>query len=199
MHTERIPRKADLKSEFLRSEAMCTLSLPPAAPLRELAAELEVCMKSEDKKNIQRICNSIAIHVCEHFDVAPPTVRILGARPLEEKGDIVDETFGDYTIETQKIRLWMRTAVMEKVTSFGTLLSTLCHEICHHLDCVCFDMPNTFHTRGFYERSGFLYHHVRGTPMRELVWDQQRDGTLRINWPKTMKGILVTPGQRASK
>jgi len=27
-----------------------------------------------------------------------------------------------------------RTAVHKEVTSFGTFLSTLCHEFCHHLD-----------------------------------------------------------------
>src|SRR3989441_2542183 len=32
------------------------------------------------------------------------------------------------------IRVWMRTAVRKEITSFGTFLSTLCHEYCHHLD-----------------------------------------------------------------
>jgi hypothetical protein len=82
----------------------------------------------------------------------------------------------------------MRTAVREKATSFGTLLSTLCHEICHHLDVVLMNLPNTFHTRGFYERAGLLYHHIKGTPMRPLVWDKQKNGTFRINWPATMRG-----------
>jgi hypothetical protein len=31
--------------------------------------------------------------------------------------------------ETMLIRLWMRTTVRKQVTSFGTFLSTLCHEI----------------------------------------------------------------------
>jgi hypothetical protein len=43
--------------------------------------------------------------------------------------------FGDYDPETSVIRVWMRTAVRKEVTSFGTFLSTLCHEFCHHLDC----------------------------------------------------------------
>jgi hypothetical protein len=191
MITDRPPRKAEYKEEFARSESMRTIPLPPAEPLRRLAAELEQAMKKEDRAAIQKICGRIAEQVCLSFGVAPPTVRVLGARPLEENGDLIDETFGDYTFETARIRLWMRTAVYEKVTSFGTLLATLCHEICHHLDVVKYDMPNTFHTLGFYERSGLLYHHVRGTPRKTLVWDQQRDGTFRINWPKTMRGTPV--------
>lgn len=188
MLTDIPPRELGERDEYARSEAMVSIDLPPAAPLRKLASELEAAMKSENRKEIQRACNAIAARVSEHFGVAPPAVRILGARPLEENGDVVDETFGDYDIPTGKIRLWMRTAVLEQVTTFGTLLSTLAHEICHHLDIVYFDFPNTFHTRGFYERSGLLYHHIRGTPVRKLVWDRLRSGSYRINWPQTMRG-----------
>jgi hypothetical protein len=188
MITDRPPRKTTDKDEYSRSESILAIDLPPAEPLRILAKQLEEAMKIEDKRKIQSACNDIAISVSQHYGVTPPTVRILGVRPLEEAGDRVDETYGDYTFATQRIRLWMRTAVLEKMTSFGTLLSTLCHEICHHLDVVHYGFDNTFHTRGFYERAGQLYHHVRGTPPRALVWDRQKDGTLRINWPKTMRG-----------
>ena len=187
MITDKPPRKPTIKEEYIRSEALRILALPPADPLRQLAADLEQAMKADDRSKIQKICNAISSEVCASFGVAPATVRVLGARPLKERGDWVDETYGDYTFETACIRLWMRTAINEKVTSFGTLLSTLCHEICHHLDVIHFEFPNTFHTLGFYERAGLLYHHVRGTPRRTLVWDQLRDGTFRINWPKTMR------------
>ena len=43
--------------------------------------------------------------------------------------------------------------------------------------------------RGFYERAGELYHHVRGTPVRLLCWEKQKDGTYKINWPLTMRGV----------
>jgi hypothetical protein len=54
----------------------------------------------------------------------------------------------------------------EEVTSFGTFLSTLCHEFCHHLDFQKFRFEESWHTRGFYERAGVLYHYARGTPSR---------------------------------
>jgi len=194
MITDKLPRKSADKDEYSRSDTLLSLDLPPAEALRKMASRLEQAMKIEDKKAIQSACNDIAVTVCAFYRVPPPTVRVLGARPLEERGDRVDETFGDYTFETQRIRLWMRTAVQEKMTSFGTLLSTLCHEICHHLDVVHFGFEHTFHTRGFYERAGLLYHHVRGTPLRPLVWDRLNDGTLRINWPKTMRGGTAVKG-----
>lgn len=188
MITDTPPRKAELRQEYANSETLVTFPMPPIGALRQLSGQLEQVLKKEDRKDIQRICNAIAVEVSSFYKVIPPTVRVLGARPLEENGDMVDETYGDYDFNTQVIRLWMRTAVLEKVTSFGTLLSTLCHEICHHLDVVHLGFPSTFHTRGFYERAGLLYHHVRGTPSRKLVWDNRKDGTYIINWPQTMRG-----------
>jgi hypothetical protein len=192
MITDKPPRKVSLKEEYLRSEELRSLQLPPAEPLRAYAKQLEQALKSEQRRDIEVACNALATAISASFKVKPPVVKVLGVRPLEEHGDLVDETFGDYEFESARIRLWMRTAVLEKATSFGTLLSTLCHELCHHLDLVCFDMPNTYHTRGFYERAGELYHHVRGTPVRPLYWDKQKDGTYRINWPQTMRGVSET-------
>lgn len=188
MITDRVPKRAALKDEYRRSEQLLSITLPPSDTLRQLAQQLEQALSQEDRKKIEVVCNQIAAAVAANFQVKTPKVRVLGARPLEETEDSVDETYGDYDFATAEIRLWMRTAVLEKMTSFGTLLSTLCHELCHHLDVVSFELPHTYHTRGFYERAGLLYHHVRGTPMRQLFWDELNDGTFRINWPQTMRG-----------
>jgi hypothetical protein len=86
------------------------------------------------------------------------------------------------------IRVWMRTAVRKEVTSFGTFLSTLCHEFCHHLDFHKFGFADSWHTRGFYERAGALYHCVRGTVPKSLFWTPVAGGRWRINWPTTNRG-----------
>lgn len=191
MQTDKPPRKIACKDEFTRSDALLTVKLPSELKLRALSAELEEALKAEERASIQVICNKIAKGISEPYEIDAPKIKILGVRPLEESGGMIHETYGDYTFDTAQIRLWMRTAVREKPTSFGTLLSTLCHEICHHLDVVSLEMPNTFHTRGFYERAGILYHHVRGTPRRVLVWDPQKSGAYSINWPQTMRGGTV--------
>jgi hypothetical protein len=116
----------------------------------------------------------------------------LGVRPHKvdkNTGSCVYEKFGDYTFATTRIRLWMRTAIQERVTSYGCLLSTLTHELCHHLDCVRLGFPNTPHTRGFYERAALLYHEAKGTPLRPLVWKKMSNGTYRIDWGSTMKMV----------
>lgn len=187
MITDKPPRKKSQKEEYSRSDRMCILELPGIAPLRKCAAQLEQSLGQENRREVQLVSNELAAIVSDTYNVSVPTVRVFGVRPLEITEDFVDETYGDYDLNTARIRLWMRTAVRRKATSFGTLLSTLCHELCHHLDVVSLDFPNTFHTRGFYERAGLLYHHVRGTPRRRLVWTEQTDGTFRINWPETMR------------
>jgi hypothetical protein len=78
---------------------------------------------------------------------------VLATRPLRvQEVGWATELFGDYHHDNKLIRVWMRTAVQKHVTSFGTFLSTLCHEFCHHLDRERLGFPHTPHTRGFYER-----------------------------------------------
>jgi hypothetical protein len=84
--------------------------------------------------------------------------------------------------ETMLIRVWMKTAVRKEVTSFGTFLSTLCHEFFHHLDFQRFGFSDSWHTRGFYERAAALYHWARGTPPKRLLWVAVRGGRWRIDW-----------------
>jgi hypothetical protein len=86
------------------------------------------------------------------------------------------------------IRVWMRTAVRKEVTSFGTFVSTLCHEFCHHLDFQKFGFRDSWHTRGFYERAAALYHHARGTPLKKLFWIPMTGGRWRIDWQRTNRG-----------
>ena len=113
---------------------------------------------------------------------------MLAARPLRVRENWASELFGDYNPETMLIRIWMRTAVRKEITSFGTFLSTLCHEFCHHLDFQRFRFADSWHTRGFYERAGALYHNARGTPPKKLFWVQVPGGRWRIDWQRTNQG-----------
>jgi hypothetical protein len=39
-----------------------------------------------------------------------------------------------------------------------------------YLDFQRFRFADSWHTRGFYQRAGALYHHTRGTPSKKLFW-----------------------------
>ena len=121
----------------------CTPSPVPSWPTCE--PNFFTCLESHPLRHIQ--CHS---------------VRVLAARPLRVRENWSSELFGDYTPETMLIRVWMRTAVRKEVTSFGTFLSTLCHEFCHHLDFQRFGFADSWHTRGFYERTAALYPNLGG-------------------------------------
>lgn len=187
MHTDTIPRIKIDNAEYMRSDALRTLRLPPADKLRELAAELKGAMKTDDRKQVHAASAALLTELADAFEIAPPPLKVLNARPLKVTENYATETFGDYDFESTQIRLWMRTAVQKKMTSYGTYLSTLCHEFCHHMDVVSLDLPHTYHTRGFYERSAILYHHVQDTPVRTIVWNPHRDGTFSVDWARTMR------------
>lgn len=99
------------------------------------------------------------------------------------------ELFGDYTPGSSVIRVWMRTPLRKQVTSFGTFLSTLCHEFCHHLDYERLGFEDSPHTRGFFGRTAALYHHLRRTPPKKLVWVPVPGGRWRIDWQRTKASI----------
>ena len=114
-------------------------------------------MKDERTANVRRACADF-VRIASHFYEVPAcTVRVLAARPLKVREQWTMELFGDYAPETMVIRVWMRTAMLKEITSFGTFLSTLWHEFSHHLDFRRFNFADSWHTRGFYERAAVLY------------------------------------------
>src|SRR5438094_3701906 len=120
-------------------------------------------MKAGTTTNVRHACQEFLETTSRFYGVPDCEIRVLAARPLRVRENWASELFGDYTPETMLIRVWMRTAVRKEITSFGTFLSTLCHEFCHHLDFQQFRFPDSWHTRGFYERAAALYHHARDT------------------------------------
>jgi hypothetical protein len=164
---------------------MKTLNLPPNGDLQEIAQRLESAMKSDNIRDVRSACAEFLSSASNFYAVPTCSVRVLAARPLRTRERGTFELFGDYDPENMLIRVWMRTAVRKEVTSFGTFLSTLCHEFCHHLDYHKLGFTDSWHTRGFYERTAALYHHARGTPIETLFWVPVAGGRWRIDWQRT--------------
>ena len=165
-----------------------TLELPEnAALLPEIAKRIEAAMKAGRTPTVRVACAEFLSTASDFYRVPACGIRVLAARPLRGR-EWVTELFGDYHPETLLIRLWMRTAIKKEITSYGTFLSTLCHEFCHHLDYHLFRFSDSWHTRGFYERSAVLYHHAKGTPYKKLFWAPAGKERWRIDWPRTNRG-----------
>ncbi|HEY5283491.1 MAG TPA: hypothetical protein VIM14_11945 [Polyangia bacterium] len=186
MITDPIPRVANLRRQFEESDAKPHLALPPAEPLQKLASSLADALATEERPKVKKAGLDLLTFLATTYQVTPPKLSVLGARPKKVSEGSSYELWGDYTFATQAIRVWMRTAVLGKVTSFRGLLNTLLHEFCHHLDVKHFGWPDTPHTRGFYGRIDDLYHLALATPAdqrRPLVWIKGRN-TWRIDWAK---------------
>ena len=183
MLTDALPRTEARLREFRASDTLLALALPETAPFRAAARAIEAALAADRRPEIARACARLVALAAVAVDAPPPHLRVLSARPLHRRRDGGGyELFGDYDPETTLIRVWTRTAVRRQVTSYGTFLSTLCHELCHHLDVHSLGFRNTPHTRGFYARAGRLYHHARGTPERPLSWIDLGDGRWRVDW-----------------
>ncbi|MFZ0959626.1 MAG: hypothetical protein WAO35_01880 [Terriglobia bacterium] len=189
MLTERAPRNAALRMEFQKSGLLTSLPVPSDDRLRKPANSMALALAGGTVAGLLPACAAFLNVAADFYGVPRPGIRVLAARPLRvREGGWASELFGDYSPQTGQIRVWMRTAVRKQVTSFGTFLSTLCHEFCHHLDYHCFHFPDSWHTRGFYERTAVLYHHAQGTAAKRLFWVRMPGGRWRIDWPRTRSG-----------
>jgi hypothetical protein len=184
--TDPIPRAAPQRRQYEASDAQPHLVLPPAEPLQKLALSLAGALATEERSKVKKAGLDLLTFLAAAYQVSPPKLSVLGARPKKVSEGSSYELWGDYTFATQAIRVWMRTAVLGKVTSFRGLLNTLLHEFCHHLDVTHLGWPDTPHTRGFFSRIDDLYHLALATPAdqrRPLVWIKGRN-TWRIDWAK---------------
>jgi len=185
--TDPLPRTAALRKEYTASDAQQTLALPEAAILQTSAHALEEALRSGERAPVKKAGDRLLDLLAGHYQVKRPALSVLGSRPHSTiEGQYSWELFGDYTPDTEKIRVWMRTAVLGKVTSYRGLLNTLLHEFCHHLDVRSLGYANTPHTRGFFWRIDHLYHLALDTPpekRKPLVWIKS-GSAWRVDWRK---------------
>lgn len=189
MLTDAPPRKKN-RQFFLESDRLRSIVLPADGRLHRISQAIESAMELGSMGDVRRHSAEFVATVSDFYRVPKGDVQILAARPLRTRRGWRTELFGDYHPTTMLIRVWMRTAVKKEITSFGTFLSTLCHEFCHHLDFHQFKFRDSWHTRGFYERAAILYHHARGTPVRQLVWIPAAGQRWRIDWGRTNRAVL---------
>ena len=187
MITDRPPKRPKARREFDQSDALTRLEpLPDTHDLQVRATLLEKAVALGDPPSVKAAGESMLGLLAQTYEISQPRLRVLGARPRTVWEGGQSELFGDYDFEQKRIRIWMRTAVLGKVTSYRGLLHTLLHELCHHLDRERFGFLETPHTRGFHSRVDDLYHLALATPperRRPLVWIRM-GSAWRIDWSK---------------
>jgi hypothetical protein len=189
--TDSPPRAEARRREYEKSDALVTMPLPEAAAVQALTRALSEAMTTGDTAPVHRAGEALLAALAAFYNVPVPPLRVLGVRPHKVTAGVCTyQLFGDYTPATQRIRVWMRTAIREKVSSPKALLNTLLHEFCHHLDCTRLSCPQSYHTRGFYTRIDHLYHLALATPptaRKALRWIK-RGSVWAINWNRLRTG-----------
>lgn len=158
----------DRKRTYRKSDEI-RVTLPEGVEAGELIRQLEQRLGSEQRLQIQTTCQELCDRLSRAFNVPRVNVAVLAVRPNNNQGEL----HGFYepldADEPARISIWMRTAQRKQVVAFKTFLRTLIHELCHHLDYELFQLPETFHTEGFYKRESTLVYALLGqaTPGRE--------------------------------
>ena len=185
MITDPLPRAAAKRREYDRSDAIVTMPLAKDGQVPALVRALAEAMAEGTTAPVQRAGVRLLGELSAFYGVPVPPLKVLGVRPHKVSAGVCTyQLFGDYTPKTQQIRVWMRTAIREKVSSPKALLNTLLHEFCHHLDCTRLGCPESYHTRGFFTRIDHLYHHALETPLekrRPLRWIK-RGAVWSVDW-----------------
>jgi len=154
------------RREYERSDSISYVRLAASPALGEAVLAVDRALASDDLAATQRAAQLLVNRICAGVGVPPARVRVDGVRPHDQRGEL----HGLYTptngATADRITVWMRTAKRRDPVRTRTFLRTLLHEVCHHLDFALFSLPNSFHSKGFYQRESSLFRViVRGTPL----------------------------------
>ena len=189
MLTDPLPQSARGRRLHAESDQRARLAPAPPEIVRShtvaLADAMAAAADAGDANDVGHAASALVAALSECYRISAPHVRVLGVRPHKvQDGVCTYQLFGDYAPATERIRVWMRTAIRKQVSSPRALLNTLLHEFCHHLDNKLWRCPESPHTRGFFARVDQLYHHALATPSearRPLVWVKV-GSVYRIDW-----------------
>lgn len=145
-----------------RSNGSSSIGLRATPRLRQGVAALPDILLSADRARVEQASQLIADEITTALSV--PRVRILvsGTRPTNARGELHGLYTPSMSARAATIKVWMITAKRGQVVAFKTFLRTLLHEICHHLDYALLNLPDSFHTDGFYQRESSLFHQIGG-------------------------------------
>jgi len=148
---------------YRESDRIAHVDLGNPTRLHGTVAALRDALAAGDRRRVQKACADLARGVCDDLGISRVRVRVGGRRPKDADGG---ELFGRCSWDEEEtkgalVEVWMRTAKLGRVVAFKTMLRTLVHELCHHLDYELHGLDNTFHTEGFFRRESSI--------MRQLV------------------------------
>jgi hypothetical protein len=147
---------------YRESNRIARVELGDPTKLQGAVTALRDALSAGDRRRVQRACVAVARGVCDDLGISRVRVRVGGRRPMDSDGG---ELFGRCSWDEEEtkgalIEVWMRTAKRGQVVAFKTMLRTLIHELCHHLDYELHGLDSTLHTEGFFRRESSIMHQL---------------------------------------
>lgn len=152
------------KAIYRRSDAITSVPVPSPEGLRSLIPAIASPLADEAQTEVQQSCQELADGLLRQLQAPPVQIVVLAVRPSDSTGELHGLYEPSEPPYRSRVTLWMRTAQRQEAVAFRTFLRTLLHEILHHLDYEVFDLPETFHTEGFYKRESSLFHQLVPDP-----------------------------------
>ena len=152
------------QATYRRSDAITSVPLPAAGKLRPLIPAIDSALAAETPAGIELAIQRLADALLAQLQAPAVQVLVLEVRPSDTHGELHGLYEPSDPPYRSRITLWMRTAQQERVVAFRSFLRTLLHELLHHLDYEIFELPETFHTEGFYKRESSLFHQLVREP-----------------------------------
>lgn len=142
-----------------RSAAISSIRIVLTPQLQEDVRALETALVADEQLRVQTLSQAVVNRICQQLGVRAVRIQVHGVRPSNRRGEL----HGLYTqysggSPNDSIQVWMRTAKRGQVVAFRTFLRTLLHEVCHHLDYTYFQLRESYHTQGFFQRESSLFH-----------------------------------------
>ena len=151
------------KRIYVRSDEIRTVKVPDVDALLPLVEELRAALEAGKRIRTTRAANALVLALCKQLGAPKVRVRIHATRPSWDGGELHGlYTFALESGEVPEIEVWMRTVAKGQIVKWRTFLRTLLHEVCHHLDATIFEMPESFHTHGFYARESSFVKQLLG-------------------------------------
>lgn len=147
---------------YLKSDAISEVPLPAHLAPAPAAGRIGCFLTADRRPEVQAECQALLDELTGALRVPRVRVRVLAVRPSDHAGEL-HGLYEPFDGKPARISVWMRTAQQKRVVAFRTFVRTLLHELCHHLDYELYQLPETFHTEGFYKRESHLLRQVLGS------------------------------------
>ena len=155
---KRLP--AEDRREYQRSAGISRVALPADPDFAPTVEAIDKALKSNDQHAVEFSSQALADRINLRLQTPRVTIRVEGQRPPDGE----EELHGIYVPgedgNCDRICVWMHTAKRGDVVAVRSFLRTLLHEIGHHIDFHLLELPNSFHTKGFYQRESSLFRAV---------------------------------------